>query len=202
MIRVLCLAGGLAGAAGLSQFPEFSQQYLQRLAGQVDALTIVVKEFDAAALAEGMGREEALEDLASSDFQLSHQASMRATFARHARLAENLMILREASSLQLLTLPHRMTDGPLVQDVWADFNPAVPASVAGAAAAGAGFLGGRFGLLALLTMIIVPLRKMARKVERPDDRKEPAMRVDPPLARPRLVAEAPDHRPRLAGVQR
>lgn len=36
--RVLALAGGLSGAVGLSQFPEFSQQYLQRLAGQVDAL--------------------------------------------------------------------------------------------------------------------------------------------------------------------
>ncbi|MBU0778826.1 MAG: DUF2937 family protein, partial [Alphaproteobacteria bacterium] len=35
MIRALALIGGLAGGAALSQYPEFSQQYLQRLAGQV-----------------------------------------------------------------------------------------------------------------------------------------------------------------------
>ena len=46
------MIGGLTGAAGLSQLPEFSQQYLQRLAGQVDELTRQVVEFDQTALAD------------------------------------------------------------------------------------------------------------------------------------------------------
>ena len=41
-MRAIAVAGGLAGAAGLSQFPEFSQQYVQRLGGAVDELTAVV----------------------------------------------------------------------------------------------------------------------------------------------------------------
>ena len=61
MIRVLCLMGGLTGAIGLSQYPEFSQQYIQRLAGQVDALTIEARRFDDSALAEGMGWRAAIE---------------------------------------------------------------------------------------------------------------------------------------------
>ena len=42
MIRTLTLAGALAGAVSLSQFPEFSQQYLQRLSGAVDELLLYV----------------------------------------------------------------------------------------------------------------------------------------------------------------
>ena len=57
--KVLALAGGVAGAAGLSQYPEFSQQYIQRLAGQVDALTVVVADFDRSALANGLSRAAA-----------------------------------------------------------------------------------------------------------------------------------------------
>jgi len=34
LLRAVTFAGGLAGAVGLSQFPEFSQQYTQRLAGR------------------------------------------------------------------------------------------------------------------------------------------------------------------------
>ena len=36
ILRVLAVAAGLAGAGTLSQFPEFSQQYVQRLGGAVD----------------------------------------------------------------------------------------------------------------------------------------------------------------------
>ena len=51
ILRALTLAGGLTGAAVSSQFPEFSQQYTQRLGGAVDALAVVVADFDAMALA-------------------------------------------------------------------------------------------------------------------------------------------------------
>ncbi len=201
MIRVLCLAGGLASAAGLSQYPEFSQQYMQRLAGQVEALTVEVKAFDAAALAEGMGREEALQDLSASAFQERHQADLRAMFARHARLADNLTALRTASPLQRIAMPHRLADGPTLQAVWADFTPAVPVSAAGAASAGVGFLAGWAGLAAALSAIAAPLRRlMRRKPARP--RREPGLRVNPPVARPTLVAEAPHPMPKLAGVRR
>ena len=202
MIRVLCLIGGLAGAAGLSQFPEFSQQYLQRLNGQVEALTIEVKKFDASALAAGLGREEALQDLSGTDFRDYHQADMRAMFARHARLRENLQILQDASPMQRLVLPHRMADGPTVQDVWADFVPAVPVSMAGVTAAGVGFLGGWVALAMLLALITSPLRRRRRKTPETPQRREPAMRQDPPVARPTLVTDNHPKRPQLAGVQR
>lgn len=202
MIRAICLVGGLTGAVGLSQYPEFSQQYIQRLAGQVDALTLVVKEFDADALSAGLGRQEALEQMVGTPLLEARQATMRRTVARHARLSENLMVLRAASPMERLVLPHRMADGPTVQEVWGDFTPAVPVSAAGAASAGAGFLGGWALFALLIAALLVPLRRL-RSAQGPNrNRHEPVVKKDPPIMRPTLVADTAPNRPRLAGVQR
>ncbi|MEC7965452.1 MAG: DUF2937 family protein, partial [Pseudomonadota bacterium] len=54
IVRTLTLIAGLSGAAVTAQFPEFSQQYAQRLGGAVDELTAVVADFDASAQASGL----------------------------------------------------------------------------------------------------------------------------------------------------
>ena len=202
MIRVLCLIGGLTGTAGLSQFPEFSVQYMQRLGGQVDELTRQVKEFDQTALADGLGREQMLEAMAETPLVAGQEAMWRRTFARHARLSENLMILQEATPIARLVLPHRMADPATVQAVWADFTPAMPLSVAGAVSAGTGFLGGWAALAAFFAVIMMPFRRARPGSDAPKKRPAPVMKVDPPMTRPRLVAPPEDNRPRLAGVQR
>ncbi|KQI72047.1 hypothetical protein AN191_07790 [Loktanella sp. 5RATIMAR09] len=201
MIRALCLIGGLSGAAGLSQYPEFSQQYLQRLAGQVDELTRQVVEFDETALADGMGREEMLQAMAETPLVASQEALWRRTFARHARLSENLMLLREAAPLERLTLPHRMADPATLAAVWDDFTPAVPLSVAGVASAGTGFLGGWAGFAILAGLVSMPFRR-AKPAPAAKKRRAPVIKADPPVTRPTLVSETPTNRPRLAGVQR
>ncbi len=205
MIRVLCFAGALAGGVSLSQFPEFSQQYLQRLGGQVDALTIVAKDFDASALESGLGREEALQQLTGTQFSEDHQADMRRTFARQARLSENLAILRAASPMERLTMPHRMADTEVLHEVWADFAPAVPVTAAGAVAAGTGLLGGWAMMAAFLGMMMLPFRKrQTRTKPEPKKRAEPAVRQEPSVVHsgPTLVATPPSHVPRLMGAER
>ncbi|WP_342068560.1 DUF2937 family protein [Yoonia algicola] len=201
MIRALCLIAGLSGAAGLSQYPEFSQQYLQRLAGQVDELTRQVVEFDETALADGMGREEMLQAMAQTPLVASQEALWRRTFARHARLSENLMLLREATPVERLTLPHRMADRETLAAVWDDFTPGVPLSVAGAASAGTGFLGGWVSFAILAALISLPFRR-AKPQPVTKKRQSPTIKADPPVIRPTLVAQTPPNRPRLAGVQR
>ena len=52
------MAGGIAGAVALSQFPEFSQQYLQRLSGAVDELKAITVAFDLSARVAGLSRED------------------------------------------------------------------------------------------------------------------------------------------------
>ena len=65
--KVITLVGGVAGAASFSQFPEFSQQYIQRMGGAVDELSRFVAEFDADAAELGLSREVALVELAAGD---------------------------------------------------------------------------------------------------------------------------------------
>lgn len=150
---VLVLAGALAGGAGLSQFPEFSQQYLQRLAGQVDALGVVVANFDASAARNGLTRESALGQMTGTAFLDDRQADLRGDFARYDRLGNDLTLLRAASPLERLAMPHRLADRDTFAATWADYRPAVPVTVDGLVSAGVGAglgWGTAAGLLALL----------------------------------------------------
>jgi len=124
MWKIAALAGGLAGAAGLSQYPEFTQQYMQRLAGQVDALSVVVNDFEASAMRSGLTRSQAFEQMTGTLFLADRQADMRRTFARHAVLSDDLAELRAASPIQWLTMPQRLTDPETFANTWADFQPA------------------------------------------------------------------------------
>lgn len=160
--KAVFLLGALAGGAGLSQFPEFSQQYLQRLAGQVDALTVVVRDFDASAQKNGLTREEALAEMRGTAFLDDRQQDLRRTFLRHARLSDNLVALREAGPLQRLLMPQRLGDAETLAATWGDFRPAVPVTPDGLAAAGIGFLGGGMALSGLLSLLLWPFRRRAR----------------------------------------
>ncbi|NDV00744.1 DUF2937 family protein [Pseudoroseicyclus tamaricis] len=160
MLKVLYLAGGVAGAIGLSQFPEFSQQYLQRLAGQVDALTVVVADFDDSAVEAGLTRDEAMAQYAGTPFLDERHEDMAATFARLDRLSANLALLRAATPLERLAMPHRFADRELLEDTFADYAPAVPTTTAGAISAGIGYALGWLLLAGLVTLILWPVRRM------------------------------------------
>lgn len=156
-IKALTLAGGLAGAAGLSQFPEFSQQYTQRLAGKVEELTRFVEEFDADAAQVGVGREQALIDLAQGGAIGAERAqTMVRIIERQARLSNALDDLRGAGPFMRAYHANAFADGELARGTLNDFKPALPLTFEGLVFAGAGFLaglgvfslvGGVFGLI-------------------------------------------------------
>ena len=190
MLKVLSIAGGLAGAAGLSQYPEFSQQYTQRLAGQVDALTEVVADFEASAMRSGLTRTEAFEQMTGTQFLEDRQADMRRTFTRHAVLSENLVKLRAASPLQRMIMPQRLMDGDTLSQTWGDYTPAVPLSTAGAASAGVGFLAGWGGVAAILSLFAGIFSRVRRKPVTPE-----ISRVEPLVSRNMREAGHPDTSP-------
>jgi len=153
--------GAVAGAVGLSQFPEFSQQYLQRLAGQVDALSAVVADFDASAGRNALTRDAALAQLTGTPFLDDRQTDLRRSFDRHAALLANLVALRAASPLERMAMPQRFADPETLGATWADFRPAVPVTMDGAATAGIGYFAG-WGLTAgLLWLLRWPFRRRA-----------------------------------------
>ncbi|HPE25351.1 DUF2937 family protein [Albidovulum sp.] len=159
MLRLMSLAGGMAGALALSQFPEFSQQYLQRLAGKVDALEKMAGEFDASAEAAGLSREAALASLSGNAFAGLHQADLRTTFGELDRLRSDLALLREAGPVERTLLPHRFLDTETFAATWADFQPAVPATTAGMATGALGYLGGWAAVSILVSILVSPFRR-------------------------------------------
>jgi len=62
-MRILALAAGVAGAAAGSQYSAFLQQYIQRLAGQVDTLTLAIADFDQSAAASNLSHKAALDQM-------------------------------------------------------------------------------------------------------------------------------------------
>lgn len=140
-VRVFTLAAGLAGAALLSQFPEFSQQYTQRLAGKVEELTRFVAEFDADAAKVGVSREQALIDLARGGAIGAERAqTMVSTIERRQRLSVALEDLRASGPFSQVYHANAFGDGELVRGTLSDFKPAMPLTFAGLIFAGVGFL--------------------------------------------------------------
>ncbi len=159
IVRALTLAGGLAGAAGLSQFPEFSQQYVQRLGGAVDELGRVVADFDASAQAEGLSREQALEQMVGTDFVERRRADMQRSFERYARLRADLGALQSAGPFTRAYQVHRFSDRDIAGRAAMAFKPAVPLNFEGAIFALVGLLAGFTMVKTLLAILRWPLRR-------------------------------------------
>lgn len=159
MLRVVALAGGLAGAAGMSQFPEYSQQYTQRLAGAVDELSVIVADFDASASAAGLTREAALAELSGTAFLDRRQADMGRVIARYERLSASLDAMRAAGPFGRLALTPQVADAEIAAKAWEDFEPAVPLTAAGAGFAGIGYAGGWLVLAGVWAVLRMPFRR-------------------------------------------
>ncbi len=161
MIRALTMAGGLAGAATLSQFPEFSQQYLQRLDGARTELMVIAKGFDLSASAAGYTRDEALAAMGGSDFQNRLRDQMAQNLARFEQLDAAYLALKRSEPLMRLTKLWYFRDTDLVAQTWDEFRPAVPVTADGLISAGIGFAGGWLTLSLLLGLITMPFRRLA-----------------------------------------
>ena len=153
IIRAITLAGGLAVGAGASQFPEFSQQYAQRLGGAVDALGEVVADFDRSAAAEGLTRDQALVQMTGADFIERRRVDMERTFDRHTVLSEDLKLLTDAGPFMRAYHGARFTDGDVAKAAWDAYEPAVLLNLTGAIFASFGFFAGLFSIGGLLAVL-------------------------------------------------
>jgi hypothetical protein len=159
ILRSLALAGGLAGALTTSQFPEFSQQYLQRLGGAVDALGEVVADFDASAAASDLTRREALAQMQGTPFLKRRGADMARSFARYERLRADLVVLQGQGPFMRAYNAARFTDTEIAKAAWTAYQPAVPVNFEGLVFAGLGFVLGMGLTSAMLGMVRAPFRR-------------------------------------------
>jgi len=163
VLRILAMVSGLVGAAGLSQFPEFSQQYLQRLAGKVDQLGVQVSEVEASAAALDMTREEYLADLALSRSGAQASEKAEGEIALFDRLAPALDRLRESNAYERLIRAPQAIDLDLAGRTLDDYKPALPLTTEGAVFSAVGFFAG-WGLWSMIWGILSwPMRRRRRK---------------------------------------
>lgn len=161
MRRTLGIVGGLALGACLSQFPEYAQQYTQRLGGAVDELRIITAEFETAAKQAGLSREEAIARYSRSgdDFLAERGQSMARTFARYDQLSTTLADIRGASGWERFTQLPAYLDTEIGRRALEDYKPAVPVTVEGLAYAGVGFAIGYAALSAIVGVMLLPFRR-------------------------------------------
>jgi hypothetical protein len=147
LTRAVRLIAALAGAALLSQFPAFYDQYLQRLGGRLDQARIEATRVEIAA------RQENLSVPAYIEVFLRNEASpirrqgqvMRDQYADLVRLEAAFAALREAP---IAARPVRFA-GHMNNDVASktleDFQPALPLGIEGLTYALLGLLSGLLG---------------------------------------------------------
>lgn len=147
MLGIAKLTGGVLCGCALSQFPEYSQQYVQRMGGAIDELETVVQDFDNTAQASGYTRTQALETMIGSDFLEARQKDMQGTFKRYENLSTDYERLKSANAYSRLAYVARMRDFDIAKGVAKDFQPAVPLTMVGASFVLIGFIFG-YALLA------------------------------------------------------
>lgn len=164
MRRTLSIVGGLALGLMLSQFPEYAQQYTQRLGGAVDELRIIAAEFDSAATAAGLTREAALTrySAAGDDFIAGRGMSMAETFRRYDALSVALVEITGATGWERFTLLPKFLDTDIGQRTMQNFQPGVPVTMEGFAYAGGGFLIGYLVTSGLVRFLALPFRRRRR----------------------------------------
>jgi hypothetical protein len=164
MRRTLAIVGGLALGLTLSQFPEYAQQYTQRLGGAVDELRIVTADFDKAATEAGLTREAALGryELVSDNFVAGRGRSMRQTFQRYEMLSATLAEIRGVDPWTRFTLLPKYLDTEVGRRALEDYQPAAPITPEGLVYAGGGFVIGYLVLSGLVRFLMLPFRRRPR----------------------------------------
>lgn len=135
-----------------AQFPEFSQQYVQRLGGAVDELRLVATDFDQSTRDAGLTRNQALAHMTGTAFLDNRRCDMTRTFERVARLESDLIILSDGSSLTRLVNFARFRDRDIAGKVLVVFQPALPLTFAGLGFALGGYVLG-WGFLTALSSV-------------------------------------------------
>ncbi|WP_082555274.1 DUF2937 family protein [Devosia sp. Root635] len=161
MRRMIAGIGGLGLALVLSQFPEYAQQYTQRLGGAVDELRVITEDFDRAAAEGGLDRATALGryEASNDDFLAGRGTSMSATFQRYEQLSATLARIENADAIERFQALPAYLDSDIGQRTLESYKPAVPVTLEGILYAGGGFILGYLALSGLWRFVTLPFRR-------------------------------------------
>jgi len=161
MRRMIAGIGGVGLALMLSQFPEYAQQYTQRLGGAVDELRVITEDFDRAAVAGGLDRATALGryEASNDDFLAGRGTSMTATFQRYDQLSATLARIENADAVERLQSLPAYLDTDIGRRTLESYKPAVPVTMEGILYAGGGFILGYLVLSGLWRFVTLLFKR-------------------------------------------
>lgn len=156
---------GLAGGGALAQFPEFYQQYLQRLAGRMDEVRQRADEIARDAVASGLDVQAYIARFLDSPAHAMEGERMTEALESAARLDAAYGALAHAGAWQRLPLFVRHFDSALARDTGSLFQPALPLTFGGLIYA---LAGAAVGILAVMggAKAVTLLRHRAVKAQR------------------------------------
>jgi Protein of unknown function (DUF2937) len=163
--RRTSFAAAVAAGLGFSQAPEYAQQYRQRLAGAIDELQAVVGAFDADSRASGMTHDQGVAHLEGSTDSFVRQRGerVRQQTTRLERLARQAAHLKGDLPLSKLFGLAFHADPKVARGAFADYEPALPLTAAGAVSAAIGF----GGALLALRLLELPFRRRKKHAAMP-----------------------------------
>lgn len=132
---------GLIGAIVLSQFPEFFQQYVQRLGGRLDEVTNQVTSLDKRAAEAGTSTSLYLRDfILNRDPQVRREGQeLQALVRRRVVLAADYRALNGSGSWWRAAHFVEHFDWDIAATTFQAFQPAMPVTAESAVYTGAGF---------------------------------------------------------------
>lgn len=141
MRKAAFLIFGLVGAALLSQFPEFFQQYTQRLGGRLDEVRTQVEALEQRASASGKTLNAYLEQfLVSRDRDVQQEGRALAVLVqRRAAMVTAYSALTDASRFWRARAFAEHVDMDIAKATARDYQPATPLTAESAVYSGAGF---------------------------------------------------------------
>jgi len=156
---------GLAGGGALAQFPEFYQQYLQRLAGRMDEVRQRADEIARDAVASGLDLQGYIARFLDSPAHAMEGERMAEALESAARLDAAYGALAHAGAWQRLPLFLQHFDSALARDTGSLFQPALPLTFGGLIYA---LAGAAVGILAVMggAKAVALLRHRAVKAQR------------------------------------
>ncbi len=160
--RALCVLG----AVGLSQAPEFFQQYQQRLGGHLDEARRALARYEEVAREGGLTLAQLIETTrAQTAAPVARLGDVMAeTLDRVRDLEAAEAALRDASAWERPLVFLRHVDPEIAARAWEIFKPAVPVTLEGLAYAGAGMV---LALLLYQVLVVLPGRALVRRWRRP-----------------------------------
>ena len=156
MIRTtIYLLVGLVCGALLSQFPEFHQQYIQRMGGTLDELDNQVEALGGRASDADMELYQYVRRFLDNEDELiqAEGQHMLDMLSRRKRLENALEEIKNAPGYLVAVTVLIHLDRDLAQATLAEYKPALPLTVNGAFYTLAGFLIGYIGMGLLSTLL-------------------------------------------------